>query len=239
MAIHLQDLILDNLTADPASPSEGCIWYRSDLFELRMRQNGITVALAETGPIGPAGADGDITWEGAWSAGEYTANQAVKYTDGNSYVCHTNTTSGQLPTDTNFWDVLAEKGDQGPAGDVDLTRATSSSEITRTSTSYGAITGMSITPAAGDYLVVFNATVKDDTTGGKTFVAIHADGTIDSTSEISLELTDFKQEGMVTSIISVGKVTVNGSQAITADWKKINGGTATMYKRTINAIKVG
>jgi len=61
------------------------------------------------GDTGPQGADGDITWEGAWASQNYTANEAVSYL-GSSYVCHTNTTSNQAPTDTNYWDVLASKG---------------------------------------------------------------------------------------------------------------------------------
>ena len=67
------------------------------------------------GPTGPAGADGDITWQGAHVVQNYVTNQAVSY-NGSSYVCHTDTTSNQLPTDTNFWDVLAAKGDTGIQG---------------------------------------------------------------------------------------------------------------------------
>ena len=66
------------------------------------------------GPQGPAGADGDITWQGTWAAGTYTANQAVQF-GGRSYVANATTTEtpGLLATD---WDLLADKGDAGPAG---------------------------------------------------------------------------------------------------------------------------
>jgi len=69
----------------------------------------------DKGDAGEAGADGDITWEGAWASQDYTANQAVEY-NGSSYVCHTNTTSSQVPTDINYWDILASKGEQGSSG---------------------------------------------------------------------------------------------------------------------------
>jgi len=64
---------------------------------------------------GQDGTAGDITWEGNWVSGNYITNQAVSY-NGSSYVCHTNTTASQLPTDTGFWNVLAAKGDTGAAG---------------------------------------------------------------------------------------------------------------------------
>lgn len=76
---------------------------------------GDTGATGAVGAAGPAGADGDMTWEGDWTSQDYTANQAVSY-QGSSYVCHTNTTSSQIPTDTNFWDLLASKGDAGSDG---------------------------------------------------------------------------------------------------------------------------
>ena len=67
------------------------------------------------GPVGPAGADGDITWEGTWSSQNYTANQAVEY-NGTSYVCKLNTISNEVPTNTTYWDVMASKGDTGEQG---------------------------------------------------------------------------------------------------------------------------
>jgi len=68
-----------------------------------------------SGSKGEKGADGDIAWEGAWTVQNYTSNQAVEYL-GSAYVCHTDTTSSQNPLDTNFWDILASKGDTGDQG---------------------------------------------------------------------------------------------------------------------------
>jgi hypothetical protein len=69
-------------------------------------------AKGDTGAAGATGADGDITWEGDWSAGEYIENQAVA-NNGSSYVANT-TTSDEPPS--SDWDLLASKGDQGVAG---------------------------------------------------------------------------------------------------------------------------
>jgi hypothetical protein len=43
----------------------------------------------------------------AWSAGDYTAGDQVSYS-GVNYQCHTSTTLGQLPTNTEYWGELTE-----------------------------------------------------------------------------------------------------------------------------------
>ena len=69
-----------------------------------------------------AGADGDITWQNAWVITTvYTTNQAVE-NDGSSYVCILNHTAsasdepGVGGSWTTYWDLMADKGDTGPAG---------------------------------------------------------------------------------------------------------------------------
>jgi hypothetical protein len=52
------------------------------------------------------------------NATAYVVGDSVSY-DGSSYVCTTNST-GNLPTDTSYWQLLASKGDTGPAGTGDL-----------------------------------------------------------------------------------------------------------------------
>jgi len=60
-----------------------------------------------------------LTWEGAWDSGTaYDVDDAVE-NDGTAYICtaaHTN----QEPPNASYWDVLAEKGDQGIQGDKGL-----------------------------------------------------------------------------------------------------------------------
>ena len=52
-----------------------------------------------------------ITWRGtyAWFYCLYTQKDAVYY-NGTSYICTANTT-GNLPTDTSYWNKMAEGGD--------------------------------------------------------------------------------------------------------------------------------
>ena len=60
-----------------------------------------------------------ITWRGTYAGGTaYTPKDAVVYNNA-SYICIANTT-GNLPTDTSYWNVLAAKGADGSNG-TDLT----------------------------------------------------------------------------------------------------------------------
>lgn len=58
---------------------------------------------------------GGLNPEGAYNAGTtYTVGDSVSY-NGSSYIALT-TTTGNLPTNTAFWQVLASKGDTGATG---------------------------------------------------------------------------------------------------------------------------
>ena len=53
-----------------------------------------------------------ITWRGTYAGGTaYTPKDAVVYNNA-SYICIANTT-GNLPTDTTYWNVMAAKGVDG------------------------------------------------------------------------------------------------------------------------------
>jgi hypothetical protein len=66
------------------------------------------------GDPGIQGADGDMTWQGAWSAGTYFKDNVVQK-DGSSYVCIAPISTTQEPPDTE-WELVASKGDVGPTG---------------------------------------------------------------------------------------------------------------------------
>lgn len=65
---------------------------------------------------------GGVTPEGAYAGGTtYTTGDSVSY-NGSSYVAIQETT-GNLPTNTTYWQVLASKGDTGAKGDTGDTGA--------------------------------------------------------------------------------------------------------------------
>ncbi len=62
----------------------------------------------DTGPTGPVG----MVWKDAYvGATAYVVNDAVSY-NGSSYICILNST-GNLPTDTTYWSLVAQKGSDG------------------------------------------------------------------------------------------------------------------------------
>ena len=64
-----------------------------------------------------------ITWRGAYDGSTaYTPKDAVVYNNA-SYICIANTT-GNLPTDTTYWNVMAAKGVDGTDGTDDGTTIT-------------------------------------------------------------------------------------------------------------------
>jgi hypothetical protein len=79
-----------------------------------------TIPRGDTGNTGATGAQGPagLNWLGTYSGGtSYVVDDAVFY-NGSSYVCKLSST-GNLPTNTTYWDTLAEKGAPGSgSGDV-------------------------------------------------------------------------------------------------------------------------
>lgn len=47
---------------------------------------------------------------------DYDVGDIVSYTDGSSYIMYTDGPAGTLPTDSDYWSVIAQKGDTGATG---------------------------------------------------------------------------------------------------------------------------
>lgn len=93
-------------------------------------QSAIDDLQGQTGPAGPAGQDGadgangsngadglDVNWRGNYSGvTTYSLNDAVLY-NGSAYIyINVSPSSGSLPTNTSFWNLMASKGDTGDTG---------------------------------------------------------------------------------------------------------------------------
>jgi len=94
---------------------------------------------------------------------------------------------------------------------------------------------MTITPAAGMYMVWFSSSINHGTNGGTIDVAIYSGGTIDQQS--ARHFGNYRN-GQTTGIATQCHVTVNGSQAIAIYWRTPSGGTATAYERSLCIMKV-
>lgn len=68
-------------------------------------------------PLNPTIITGGLVPRGAYNAGtDYAVGDSVDY-NGSSYVMFNNAVAGTLPTDTTYWQVVANKGDQGERGE--------------------------------------------------------------------------------------------------------------------------
>lgn len=91
---------------------------------------GATGATGATGPQGPAGANGangadgtSFTWKGAYNAlTAYVPDDVVSY-GGSSYICIQNST-GNLPTNVLYFELMASIGATGATGSTGSTGAT-------------------------------------------------------------------------------------------------------------------
>lgn len=67
---------------------------------------------------------GGLVPKGAYAAGtNYAVGDSVDYS-GSSYVMYVDATAGTLPTDTTYWQVIANKGATGATGAAGATGAT-------------------------------------------------------------------------------------------------------------------
>ncbi len=65
----------------------------------------------ETGPMGIPG----MVWQGEWVSQGYDERQVVQH-EGSTYICVEDHPSSQEPPNALYWDLVAEKGEQGETG---------------------------------------------------------------------------------------------------------------------------
>lgn len=122
-----------------------------------------------------------------------------------------------------------------PAGGPSLTACTEVTAVgaaSTTSAAYVTVSGMSITPAAGTYFVVFSTTANGSNSSANIYCAINA-GSVVVESERYYKSSSSNTWTMFTQ----AKVTVNGSTAITAV-VKTSAGTLALGARTLSIIAV-
>lgn len=112
--------------------------------------------------------------------------------------------------------------------------AESATTATTTSTTYVLATGMTITPAAGTYMVWFTASVANSSSNDAVYAAIYKGGTVEAASERQIET---KSAGDIGGVACVARVTVTGTQAIEGRWR-VAASTGTILERTLAIIEV-
>lgn len=138
------------------------------------------------------------------------------------------------------------QGQLTAAGTASISLTTSevsaTADTTTTSSSDVLMNAMTITPAAGTYLVWFSTSLESNSTNSVVRINIYSGGSIVSASE-RWAVPQFSAGGLGGSpsipipIATQATVTVNGSQAIEGRWRR-SAGTATAHQRTLTILKV-
>jgi hypothetical protein len=124
---------------------------------------------------------------------------------------------------------------------IQTTEVTSTTNATTTSGTDALMTGMTITPIQGTYLVMFSSVVQSSGAGQGVTVSLYVGGTQDATSVRDAAPFDggtLSATQASCGIMTHGIYTVNGSQAIAVEWH-VSGGTATVFQRKLSVIKIG
>lgn len=115
---------------------------------------------------------------------------------------------------------------------ISNTQATATADTTTTSAVDVLVTGMTLTPIAGTYLVWFDSGM-EISGAGTISVSIYFGGVQVADSVRTLR----PGAAAPTSATSIAKVTVNGSQAIEARWN-VTAGTGTAHQRNLTVMRV-
>jgi phage gp36-like protein len=108
---QIQTTILSQLTkGDALVQADAEEDAREEISSYLRQRFDLTTAFADTVVFDPdavynAGQLVELNYP-AWTSQNYTAGALVSYTDGNAYLCTTNTVSDAVPTNTSYWALL-------------------------------------------------------------------------------------------------------------------------------------
>jgi hypothetical protein len=114
------------------------------------------------------------------------------------------------------------------------TSVTGTSTITTSSLTDVLMTGMSITPVAGNYMVFFSGDIRNSNLGRTMVMSIYSGGSIQTASE---SINYNPSASSIYTFKSQALITVNGAQAIEGRWRT-SANTATNTRRTLSIIRV-
>lgn len=116
---------------------------------------------------------------------------------------------------------------------------TVTSNTTTTSGTDALLNGMTLTPVAGTYQVIFDTNIQSTTGGNSVNVSVYSGGAqiANSIRTIQFPTATLIDSGYPFTVFTQANgVVVNGSQAITIEWHT-SGGTATCLTRTLTILR--
>lgn len=114
------------------------------------------------------------------------------------------------------------------------TKVGSSVNTTTTSIVDALVDSMTITPAAGTYLVWFAGSTENDSYPRDNYMSIYSGGVQAADSEVH---ASWYRANIPSPFCCIAKVTVNGAEAIEGRWR-VSDDEATMYHRTLIILEV-
>lgn len=187
----------------------------------------MAITHSELGP-GQGGVHGIQNWEVANAAARLALS--VTASDVGKVALQTDNDSLWILTDDTgpTWKSLA-----GVSDPPDATLAEATVTAQDTSQVDVLVPGMTLTPAAGTYLVSFTGSLQASLSQTFIYTSIYVDGVQVAASE-----RDFRRPGNVgAGFACVAKVTVNGAQAVEGRWRTTQG-TMSMFERTLSVLEV-
>lgn len=161
------------------------------------------------------------------------------FSNGEGLVLQTFRQGFQGPQGSQGWQ--GRVGPQGPQGwqgwqgpSPAQSNATETGDITTPSLVDVLATGMTLTPAAGTYVVWFAGSAQNTTNNATVYMSIWAAGAQVAASEERMVMGGANK---AQAFCCVAIVTVNGAQAIEGRWR-VSGNTGTMHQRTLAILKV-
>lgn len=118
--------------------------------------------------------------------------------------------------------------------------ATATADATTTSASDVLMTSMTLTPAAGTYMVWFSAWFDHSAQVTPITVSIYSGGSqlTHSVRQVETTTNAIGSQSLSSNLSTQGKVTVNGSQAIEIRWNRGSTGTGTVHQRSMFILRL-
>lgn len=123
--------------------------------------------------------------------------------------------------------------------DIDSYHVTGTSTVSISSTTYFTIPGMTVTPAAGTYTVLFSSMAEGDTNNRTYRYGVFKNGTIVTGSYRDIKTTNNAQRAFSHSICTEAVVTANGTDTIDIRYSvNVAAATFTVYERSMTLTRL-
>lgn len=122
---------------------------------------------------------------------------------------------------------------------LQVTEVSATADATTTSNTPALLTGMTITPVPGTYMVWFSSSTTSNGTNCTQTFALYNNGSIKADSSRTIQPYD---GGTLAAATATGAVAINAFVTVTTGTIEIHwsttGGTATCHQRTLNILRI-